>query len=88
MAPIAVMVVAITIGARALAGEEANLTMGLLLANPIRRRKVVIEKAYAMIALTLVVGVATWAGVSSVNFQLQFIEPGVHSPSPPITLRQ
>ena len=32
--PIATMVIAIAIGARALAGEEANRTMGLLLANP------------------------------------------------------
>ncbi len=61
--PIAVMVVSITMGARALAGEEANRTMGLLLANPIPRRKVVIEKTYAMVALTLSVGFATWAGV-------------------------
>lgn len=61
--PIATMVVAIVIAARALAGEEANRTMGLLLANPIKRRKVVIEKAYAMVALTLAVGLATWAGV-------------------------
>ncbi|MDJ0923662.1 MAG: ABC transporter permease subunit [Acidimicrobiia bacterium] len=63
MVPIATMVVAIAIAARALAGEEANRTMGLLLANPIKRRKVVIEKAYAMVALTLAVGFATWAGV-------------------------
>jgi ABC-2 type transport system permease protein len=61
--PIATMVVAIVIGARALAGEEANRTMGLLLSSPITRRKVVVEKAYAMVALTLIVGVATWAGV-------------------------
>lgn len=61
--PIATMVVAITIGARALAGEEANRTMGLLLTNPIKRRTVVLEKMYAMVALTLAVGFATWAGV-------------------------
>ncbi|MDJ0498024.1 MAG: ABC transporter permease subunit [Acidimicrobiia bacterium] len=63
MVPIATMVVAIVIGARGLAGEEANRTMGLLLASPIKRRTVVVEKAYAMVALTLLVGVATWAGV-------------------------
>jgi len=61
--PVAVMVVAVTIGARGLAGEEASRTMGLLLANPIKRRTVVIEKTYAMIALATVVGIATWAGV-------------------------
>jgi ABC-2 type transport system permease protein len=63
MVPIATMVVAIVIGARALAGEEANRTMGLLLTNPIKRRTVVLEKTYAMVALTLAVGFATWAGV-------------------------
>ena len=63
MVPIATMVVAIVIGARGLAGEEASRTMGLLLASPIKRRKVVIEKTYAMVALTLAVGFATWAGV-------------------------
>ncbi|MDJ0664939.1 MAG: ABC transporter permease subunit [Acidimicrobiia bacterium] len=63
MVPIAVMVVTIVIGSRGLAGEEAGRTMGLLLANPIKRRTVVLEKTYAMIALAAVVGFATWAGV-------------------------
>ena len=63
MVPISVMVVTIVIGSRGLAGEEANRTMGLLLANPIKRRTVVLEKAYAMVALAAAVGFATWAGV-------------------------
>ena len=63
MAWIAVMVMTVTIGARALAGEEANRTMGLLLANPVRRSTVVLEKTYTMVAYALAVGFATWAGV-------------------------
>jgi ABC-2 type transport system permease protein len=63
MAPIAVMVVTVAIGARALAGEEANRTMGLLLSNPIKRSTVLIEKTYTMVVYALAVGVATWAGV-------------------------
>lgn len=63
MVPIAVMVATIVVGSRGLAGEEANRTMGLLLANPIRRRTVVLEKTYAMVALAVAVGFATWAGV-------------------------
>lgn len=63
MAPIAVMVVSIAIGARALAGEEANRTMGLLLANPISRSAIVLEKAFAMVLYALAVGAATFAGV-------------------------
>ncbi len=64
MAPIAVMVVTVGIGARALAGEESGRTMGLLLANPISRSRVVIEKSYAMVFYGVVVGFATFAGVA------------------------
>ncbi len=62
MAPTAVMVVAITLGARALAGEEGNRTMGLLLANPISRTSVLIQKAGAMVLLVAIVGVLTFVG--------------------------
>jgi len=64
MAPIAVMVVTIAIGARALAGEEANRTMGILLANPIKRSKIVYEKTFSMIVGGVLVGFATFAGVA------------------------
>ena len=63
MAPIAVMIVTIVVGSRALAGEEARSTMGLLLANPIKRSKVVIEKAWAMTISAITVGTATFFGV-------------------------
>ena len=63
MTPIAFMVVTVTIGARALAGEEANRTMGLLLANPIKRSTVVLEKTIAMIVQAAVVAVALFTGV-------------------------
>ena len=64
MAPIAVMVVTIAIGARALAGEEANRTMGLMLANPIKRSKIVYEKTVSMVVGAVIVGFATFAGVA------------------------
>jgi ABC-2 type transport system permease protein len=64
MAPVAVMVVTITIGARALAGEEENRTMSLLLANPIPRSRVVVEKTLTMVLYALTVGFATFAGVT------------------------
>jgi ABC-2 type transport system permease protein len=63
MAPIASMTVAIAVGARALAGEEGRRTMGLLLANPIKRSRIVIEKAWAMVVCTISLGLATFAGV-------------------------
>ena len=64
MGPIAVILVAGVIGARALAGEEEKRTMGLLLANPIKRSTVVFEKTIAMVFASLIVGVLTFAGVA------------------------
>ncbi len=64
MAPIAVMVATVTIGARSLAGEEERRTMGLLLANPIKRSKVVLEKTAAMAIHASVVGLATFTGIA------------------------
>ncbi|MDH3261540.1 MAG: ABC transporter permease [Acidimicrobiia bacterium] len=63
MAPIAVMVVTVVIGAQALAGEEQDSTMGLLLANPIKRSRVLLEKAWAMVVYAIAVGFFTFAGV-------------------------
>ena len=65
--PIAVMVVTITIGAKALAGEEENRTMGLLLANPVRRSTVLTQKLGAMVLYAVVVGLAVFAGTSAGN---------------------
>jgi ABC-2 type transport system permease protein len=64
MAPIAVMVATVTIGARSLAGEEERRTMGLLLANPIKRSTIVLEKTAAMVIHASVVGLATFAGIA------------------------
>lgn len=64
LAPISVMVVTVMIGARALAGEEEGRTMGLLLANPISRSTIVLEKTFTMVVYAFVVGFATFAGVA------------------------
>jgi len=63
MAPAALMIVGITVGGRALSGEESRHTMGLLLANPIPRYRVVTEKSLAMVICAVVMGIATFAGV-------------------------
>lgn len=64
VAPIAVMVVTITIAAKALAGEEENRTMGLLLANPVSRRTVVAQKTITMVVFGGIVGFAIFAGTA------------------------
>jgi ABC-2 type transport system permease protein len=65
MAPILVMAVTITIGAKALAGEEAQRTMGLLLGNPVRRSHIVLQKTLAAAILGALVGVSTFLGVAA-----------------------
>lgn len=60
--PIAFIVVTAIMGARALAGEEDERTMGLLLGNPITRRHVIVEKAMAMVWISLALGVVTYLG--------------------------
>jgi ABC-2 type transport system permease protein len=64
MAPIAVMVVTVAIGSRALAGEEQHRTMGLLLANPVKRSMVVYQNTFAMVVYGFGVGFAIFAGVA------------------------
>jgi ABC-2 type transport system permease protein len=60
--PVAFIVVTVVVGSKALAGEEAQRTMGLLLANPISRSRVVSEKTVSMVGIAVIVGVLTYIG--------------------------
>ena len=60
--PIALMLVTVVIGSQGLAGEEQRRTMGLLLANPIPRSRVVLEKTAAMLLYAGVLGLVTFFG--------------------------
>lgn len=60
--PISLLVVTTVVGSKALAGEEANRTMGLLLANPVSRRAVVLEKTSALVVISAVLGVLVFGG--------------------------
>lgn len=61
-APIAVIIVTVVTGSKAIAGEEESHTMGLLMGNPITFTRIVAEKALAMVGVTTVVGLATFLG--------------------------
>lgn len=63
LAPLLLIVYAVAAGANAVAGEEERRTLDLLLANPIGRTRVVLEKAGAMVAGSAVIGVALWAAL-------------------------
>jgi len=67
MAPIAIMVITISIGAKSIAGEENNRTLGILLANPISRSYLLTQKLIALLIWGFVVAFATFAGVATAN---------------------
>jgi ABC-2 type transport system permease protein len=63
MIPLLFLVAAIGAGARAIAGEEEKGTLDLLLANPVSRRRVVLEKLGALVLELLALGVVLWVGL-------------------------
>jgi ABC-2 type transport system permease protein len=63
MVPLLFTIFAIRAGSSAIAGEERDGTMDLLLSAPIRRRRLVAEKAAAMLVATTTVGLAFWGAM-------------------------
>ena len=64
MAPLLLLIFAIGAGARATAGEEEAGTLDLLLATPIQRGRVVLEKFGAMVAAATGIGVVLWVALA------------------------
>lgn len=60
MAPLVLLVFAIGLGASAIAGEEERGTIDLLLACPVARWRVVVERAASLAALLLALGLVLW----------------------------
>lgn len=67
MAPAAVIYVAIASGAKAFAGEMEAKSVGLLVANPVSRRRIGVDKAVAMLIhvglASLIMAVGIWLGI-------------------------
>jgi len=62
-APVAGFALTIVIGSKALAGEEQKHTMDLLMANPLSRSRIIIQKAGTMAIYALLLGAITFLGV-------------------------
>ncbi len=62
--PIAFLTVMVSVGSKALAGEEEQATMGLLLANPVPRRQVVLAKAGVLGLYAIGLGMSAFSGVA------------------------
>jgi ABC-2 type transport system permease protein len=63
MVPLLLLVAAIGAGARAIAGEEEQGTLELLLANPVSRRRLVAEKLAALLAEVGLLAAVLWASL-------------------------
>ena len=74
MVPLLLLIAAIGAGARAIAGEEELGTLDLLLANPISRRRLVVERLGALVievgVLALVLWISLLIGVETVDMQV------------------
>ena len=64
MVPLLLLIAAIGAGARAVAGEEEQGTLDLLLANPISRRRLALEKLAALAAELSVLAFVLWAALA------------------------
>ena len=58
--PLLFLFFGVAAGAGAIAGEEENRTLDLLLSNPVSRTRVVLEKAMAMVIGLVLLGVILW----------------------------
>ncbi|MGZ8694910.1 MAG: ABC transporter permease subunit [Gaiellaceae bacterium] len=60
MVPLLLLVAAVAAGARATAGEEERGTLDLLLANPLSRRRLVVEKCAALAVEIVLLAAVLW----------------------------
>jgi ABC-2 type transport system permease protein len=63
MVPLLLLIFAIGLGTRAIAGEEEARTLDLLLSHPVRRSQVVLQSFAALLALTSLLGLATFGAL-------------------------
>jgi ABC-2 type transport system permease protein len=75
--PLLLIVFAMGFGSRAIAGEEEEGTLDLLLSTPISRRRVLLEQFAAMVVSTFVIGAVTCAAIliAGVSFDMGLV-PG------------
>jgi ABC-2 type transport system permease protein len=74
MAPFAVIFVAISSAARAFGGEIENKTIGLVMATPLRRTRLALDKAMAMLIhvaiASVVMALGTWIGIAATGLEV------------------
>lgn len=77
LGPILMIIFAASLGARAIAGEEENGRLDVLLAHPVTRWQVVVERAAAMVVALLVAGVVLLLGMAAMAGVADFASIGL-----------
>ena len=67
LGPILVIVMAIALGAKAIAGSEETGDMELLIAHPVTRSRVVVQRALALLVATLIGGAAVFVAIVAIH---------------------
>jgi ABC-2 type transport system permease protein len=67
LVPVLLLVMGVLAGGRALAAEERNSTIDLLLSTPIRRRRLVVEKAVGALLPLFMIAAAIWLAVAAIG---------------------
>ncbi|HEX3901166.1 MAG TPA: ABC transporter permease subunit, partial [Mycobacteriales bacterium] len=76
--PAVLLVFAISRGAAAIAGEEEQHTLDLLLAQPIRRRNVYLQKSASVLIGIAALTVASWIPLAAMDSAVRFDVPVSH----------
>jgi len=63
--PILLLILAIGRGSRAIAGEEQEHTLDLLLSTPVSRRRVVVQKFGALVVEVVILGAVLWGATAA-----------------------
>ena len=71
LGPLLLIIFAIGKGVAALAGEEERGTLDLLLANPVSRARVVLEKLAALLVMTIGLAAALWIGLAILSAAIE-----------------
>ena len=70
--PIVLAIIAVNSGSTAIGGEEDSGTLELLLASPISRSRIVVEKSLSIITQIGLVAISVWGGVALGSFLFSF----------------
>jgi ABC-2 type transport system permease protein len=78
LGPVLTIVFSIGTGARAIAGEEENGHLELLIAQPVTRTEVVVQRAFALLVALLSLGLVVWLGMVALRGSIDLEIPLAH----------